>query len=204
MKEVEITCPQCGNASKKHYSRVRENVKNGIKTYCSRECWRVSQMNKCGSATERLKARSVENENGCWIWSGSKATRGYGKMRVNGVGTAAHRYSYSVNHGSIPDGMIVCHTCDTPSCVNPDHLFVGTTKDNYDDMIKKGRGYKFLHEGRVGTKNGNCKLSVEKVLLIRESWGVSCKSYREIVKAFGLKSPGHARKIIVREIWAHI
>ena len=112
-------------------------------------------MNKCGSATERLKARAVENENGCWIWSGNKTAHGYGKMCVNGVGTAAHRYSYSVHKGPIPDGMFVCHTCDTPSCVNPDHLFVGTPKDNYDDMMKKGRGKELSHEGRSGADNGN-------------------------------------------------
>lgn len=78
-------------------------------------------------------------ESGCWIWVGSHTTAGYGRIYVARRAVMAHRASYAVKHGEIPSGKIICHKCDTPSCVNPDHLFVGTHKDNSQDMVRKNR-----------------------------------------------------------------
>lgn len=78
---------------------------------------------------------------GCWLWIGSTERHGYGQISVGAKHLArAHRISYELNIGAIPSGMVVCHRCDLPVCVNPAHLFIGTLSDNSRDMISKGRG----------------------------------------------------------------
>lgn len=76
---------------------------------------------------------------GCWEWQASTYGIGYGQFHRDGVMTPAHRMAWQLTHGSIPDGMVVCHRCDNPPCVRPDHLFLGTNKDNSRDMVAKGR-----------------------------------------------------------------
>lgn len=75
---------------------------------------------------------------GCWLWLGPTAN-GYGVFNDQGRRVRAHRAAYEQANGPIPDGMVICHKCDTPSCVNPDHLFCGTQRDNVRDMAVKGR-----------------------------------------------------------------
>lgn len=77
----------------------------------------------------------VKVENGCWVFQGGRDRAGYGKF---GSGRA-HRASYKIFKGDVPDNLLVCHTCDNPPCVNPDHLWLGTNSDNQKDSIKKGR-----------------------------------------------------------------
>lgn len=95
--------------------------------------------------TKRLFFKHVEKTDGCWNWIGSKRSRGYGYVRLPKTFDSekrvvpAHRMSYAIHHGSIPSDKMVCHKCDNPSCVNPDHLFLGTAKDNCFDMLRKGR-----------------------------------------------------------------
>ena len=79
-------------------------------------------------------------EAGCWLWTRSVDSGGYGMIRVQGIQIGAHRLSYITHRGPIPAGMMVCHKCDTPLCINPDHLFLGTALDNFRDMQRKGRG----------------------------------------------------------------
>lgn len=91
------------------------------------------------SLTERFWAK-VERSEGCWIWTGARNRRGYGKIRRDArTFVSAHRLSYEMANGSVPDGLFVCHHCDNPSCVRPDHLFTGTVGDNNRDTIRKGR-----------------------------------------------------------------
>lgn len=87
------------------------------------------------SQKDRFLARcGKRSEAGCWLWSDIDDNR-YGQFR----GMAAHRVSYELFREEIPDGMFVCHHCDVPRCVNPDHLFLGTQKDNMQDKVSKGR-----------------------------------------------------------------
>lgn len=89
----------------------------------------------------RFWRRVVKSESGCWLWTGSVDGGGYGTISTTrGYAPAkAHRVSWEMRNGPIPAGMVICHTCDTPSCVNPDHLMAGTQADNMQDMSAKGR-----------------------------------------------------------------
>lgn len=93
---------------------------------------------------ERLKNKLLDNslllENGCWEWQGCCGSHGYGQMTFMLKGMVTHRASHEVFKGPIPEGKMVCHICDYRRCINPEHLFIGTARDNIHDMIAKGRG----------------------------------------------------------------
>ena len=89
--------------------------------------------------TEERFWLQVSKDEGCWLWEGHCSSDGYGSFRVKGRETLTHRFSYLLHKGPIPKGMLVLHSCDRPACVNPAHLFVGTQKDNMQDMLAKGR-----------------------------------------------------------------
>lgn len=110
-------------------------------------------------------------ESGCWLWTAA-TQQGYGRFGTDDRKTVlAHRYSWAVVHGSIPHGMHVCHKCDTPACVNPDHLFLGSDKDNIEDMYRKGRGNNAAR-GPKGTRSSFAKISEATVLDIYATRGI--------------------------------
>ena len=88
---------------------------------------------------ERLAFHSRPSASGCRLWNGSKNLNGYGKLLVAGRLMLAHRAAYADANGPIPPGLCVCHKCDVPSCIEPTHLFLGSRRDNTNDMITKGR-----------------------------------------------------------------
>jgi hypothetical protein len=93
---------------------------------------------------KRFWAKVIKHQDECWEWTGAKVRNGYGYFAINSERgpshcSAAHRVSWVITNGDIPDGLLVLHKCDNPPCTRPDHLFLGTFKDNNQDTIRKGR-----------------------------------------------------------------
>lgn len=86
----------------------------------------------------------VDKSKECWEWTGCKDRDGYGQFGYNNRQWKAHRIAYFFSHGSIDDSKLICHHCDNPKCVRPEHLYQGTVKDNSQDMINRGRHKSFL------------------------------------------------------------
>jgi len=95
--------------------------------------------------------QKVNKTDKCWLWTGALNSRGYGCFSIDRKSKLAHRYSYEIYKGEIPKGMYVCHACDVPNCVNPDHLWLGTASDNIKDMFKKDR------QGSSNRQKTHCK-----------------------------------------------
>ena len=136
---------------------------------------------------DNLIDRVTVDDNGCWIWQGAiKNTGGkslpYGWITFRKKQMNAHRAAWIVNFGEIPSGMLVCHKCDVPLCVNPQHLFLGTQADNIRDMWMKGRHPGPAH-GIVGSRSA--KLKLDDVYKIRELLSTG-KTQRDIAFEFGV------------------
>lgn len=107
------------------------------------------------------RSRPIGDPDACWIWQGSLTSKGYGQISDRARSIRAHRLAWELEHGEIPEGMQVCHRCDTPSCCNPAHLFLGTNAENQHDKRSKGRSAR-------GTANGGGgKLTEADVTTIR-------------------------------------
>lgn len=94
---------------------------------------------QCCTIEERFWMYGKKMESGCWLWQGCKDKQGYGQYGVHHKRHQAHRYAYTLSNGAVPHGMQVLHRCDTPACINPEHLFLGTNDDNMRDKALKGR-----------------------------------------------------------------
>lgn len=134
-----------------------------------------------------------------WLWTGYTLPfpLRYGRFMFQGKVRLAHRVSYEMEKGNIPDDMLVLHKCDVPPCVNPDHLFLGTTKDNAIDREMKHRGGDFR-----GEKSSTAKLTKNKVLEIRRRV-LERETLPSLAKTFGV-CIGAIRHIVYRRNWRHI
>lgn len=137
----------------------------------------------------------------CWVWTASLDKDMYGKFRLseNGkkIDIRAHVYSWQLFSGRpVPKGVQVCHSCDHPYCVNPRHLFLGTTQDNTKDRNEKGRDAK-------GEKNGQSKLTVEKVKLIRELYATGNYTKQQLSDQFGV-ARSVIYNVVTRRRWKHV
>lgn len=135
-------------------------------------------------------------ENGCFEWTRS-LNRGYGMLSISGKNKYAHRMSYMLFIGPIPDGMDVCHHCDNPPCINPAHLFLGTAKDNAQDARRKGRTTK-----PRGELHWKARLNPEKVIAIRQAKAAG-ETAPSLAARFGV-SAAHIYQIVYRYSWKNV
>lgn len=153
---------------------------------CSNLCYKKFSNAFCSDICRFLS--HVTKTESCWIWTGAKNKAGYGLSSLYSRVMGAHRLSYTLFVGEIHDDLWVLHTCDVPSCVNPEHLWLGTTQDNKKDQIQKDRG-------------GN-KLNSEKVMMIRKMYDSDIGS-QAIANLFHVTC-GVISNIVKRRIWKHI
>jgi hypothetical protein len=170
MGKITKACASCGKDFKASCGAAR---------FCSDACHFVSGIDKSGA---------------CWNWKGAADKDGYGTVKLRGRRVEkAHRLAFRLAKGDIPDGMMVCHECDNPSCCNPAHLFLGTAQDNKSDCVAKGRHVK----GRgVYWK---AKLSEDDVRAIR----ADARNSYQVADHYGV-SAVLIQQIRKRHVWKHI
>ena len=145
---------------------------------------------------------SPEPNSGCWLWDGGnvKTQKGYYPIGVNGKTKQVHRFAYERYRGPVPPGLLVCHTCDVRCCVNPDHLFLGTQKENMIDAMSKGRCRGMFLSGE---SNRQSKLTKNQVIEIRSNYVPYKNSARKLAERFGVARET-VQDIISGRKWASI
>jgi len=142
---------------------------------------------------ERFEAKYTPDPNtGCWNWTAFVNSQGYGAFSLDGKAIVAHRVSYMMFVGPIPAEICVCHKCDNPGCVNPDHLFLGTRADNMRDKVVKGRQAR-------GENQGNARLTESVIRAIRED----SRLQKDIASDYGVTQK-HIGQIKLRRCWVHV
>lgn len=185
---VPCVCRHCGITFN---TRTPSEIARGNGKYCSATCYHLAQTK---DPSTRFWAK-VDTSGDCWLWTGALTIPGYGKFDL----TTTHRFSYVLAYGPIPEGMCVLHRCDVRSCVRPDHLFLGTQKENAADMITKGR-----HKGGAvpGKGQWDVILTDEKVNEIRRL-AAAGHSQGSLAKQFGV-ARATIQGVINRRSWKHL
>jgi hypothetical protein len=137
-------------------------------------------------------------DNGCWNWTLGKS-KGYGAINYMGRVWAAHRVAYELAKGPIPAGLSVCHSCDNPACINPNHLFVGTHRDNMLDKERKGRAN---HVGARGVRNANSILTEKDVIAMRQAYVRGVRA-ADIAARFGMARSA-VNDVVNGRSWQHL
>lgn len=154
----------------------------------------------------------VEKTPDCWIWCGSLTEKHYGQIKINGRRYFAHRLAWELTHGAkIPRGLCACHHCDNPSCVRPDHIFIGTKKQNNQDRAAKGRNCAYENQWFIkhpekrlhGEAVAQAKLAACDVLRIREIYDAGAASQAHLADMYDV-SQHQISRIVRRKLWRHI
>lgn len=185
--KVELKCERCGESFFAKACRVkRTNVR-----FCSWSCCK-------GTLASNYWKNVVKGvgEDDCWSWSGH-SHKGYGRVCIDYKYKQAHRVSWELHFGPIPEGMLVCHKCDNPPCTNPKHLFIGSHLDNNDDKISKGRSAPQHGENNPSAK-ANAALII-KIFEMKKSGMRNCDISREV----GLGQVVVCQ-ILKRDRWKHV
>jgi len=167
----ERQCEACGTT-------FRRPPSNGGK-FCSRACWYANKPTT--PLGDRLWAK-VDRSGGpeaCWPWTGATTHFGHGNIRHGSATLITSRVVWELTHGPIPEDQYVLHSCDNPPCCNPAHLFLGTKKDNSEDMVQKDRSM-------AGEAHPQVKLTDADVAFIREAYRARSMSGREMARRFGV------------------
>lgn len=195
-RTIPRVCEACG----KDFLALPQAVKSGYARYCGRACWRAH----FGTTEQRFWSKVskdgpvIRPELGaCWVWTDHSDPKGYGRFG-SGVGKQnvfAHRFSFALTHAvTLTPEQKICHRCDNPPCVRPDHLFEGTQADNLADMRAKGR--------HGGTRRSDTKLTEADVREIRRLFTAGAVR-TEIARRFGI-NVGTMYKIAKRQMWRHV
>src|SRR6266496_700029 len=150
------------------------------------------------SLISRLESKSERRDNGCLEWTGWKDKKGYGEISIASYPYMAHRASYALHVGPIPHGVKVLHKCDNPSCINPEHLFLGSHQDNVADCVKKRRH-------TYGERQWKAVVTEDDVLKIRainphRNGPIMIKT---VAKSYGV-TPKQISRIVKRTSWRHV
>lgn len=180
-----------GNPTRQKYVREYLRKTGKVKEYpclsCGKLCIKKYEKAFCSDICRFMSF--VDKVDGCWLWQGCKGRRGYGIFAYKGRSTfVASRASYELFKGPIEVGKFVCHLCDIPSCVNPDHLWIGSHVENMLDMVDKGRQHS--------------KLTVSDVYNIRKLWEQGF-SQGYIKDKYNITN-GTISNIVHRNVWKHI
>jgi hypothetical protein len=151
-------------------------------------------MRKRYASLEEAFLSQIVKTDSCWLWSGTKAGKGYGQVAAAGERMYAHRFAWERASGPIPDGIEVLHQCDNPPCVRRSHLFLGTQLDNARDMVTKGRA-------ATGAKNGAAKLDAARVVKIRTEFVEKETPINRLAGSAGV-TPVAVRKLLLGITWS--
>lgn len=186
----QTTCLHCGN----QFFAKPSVVKRGGAKYCSKQCEVDSRTSRAIPLEQRFW-KHIQKTEYCWLWAGSKDKKGYGRINRNGSPILAHRLSWEIHFGLIPDGLSVLHRCDNPPCCNPEHLFLGDQLENMQDCSRKDRTTR-------GERSASGKLTTAEVTEIRSKYAAEYISQNQLAEEFGV-SPATISEIIRGVIWNH-
>ena len=186
-RAVTAVCEQCSQPFTHRTAWVKRK-------YCSRACMGKSYRI---SIEDNYNENVIRHPTGCWGWRLKPNVNGYVQVRSSeGKKMYGHRYSWEVHRGPIPEEMCVLHSCDNPTCTNPDHLFLGTMNDNTKDMLSKDR------ESR-GERHPGARLTEAKVILMRQMYSSGKYTMERLGYLFKV-SEGTVYSAVRRQSWKHV